>query len=274
MARNLTFHIFRYNPEDPVSQPHMDTFVLNETEAMTLFIALNRIREEHDPGLQFDFCCRAGVCGSCGMVVNGRPGLACHTKTKDLPETITLLPLPFFKLVGDLSVDTGVWFREMYQRVESWVHTDKQFDPTKREARMDNAVAEDIYELDRCIECGCCVAACGTARMREDFLGAAALNRVARFIIDPRDERTDAEYYSVIGDDNGIFGCMGLLACEDVCPKHLPLQDQLGILRRKMAVTAVKNIIPFFKDVPKKKKAETAPAAKPVKKAAKKKEKA
>jgi fumarate reductase iron-sulfur subunit len=241
MARQLKFNIFRYNPQDPESTPHMETFSLEETDAMTLFIALNRIREEQDPSLQFDFCCRAGICGSCGMVINGRPGLACHTKIKDLPADITLLPLPVYQLVGDLSVDTGSWFRELYDTTESWIHTKKVFDPSAPEERMENDVAEAIYELDRCVECGCCVAACGTARLRPDFLGAAGLNRVGRFLIDPRDERTEQDYYEIIGNDMGIFGCMGLLACEDVCPKHMPLQDQLGFLRRKMGITALKN---------------------------------
>ncbi|MFP5222263.1 MAG: fumarate reductase iron-sulfur subunit [Acidobacteriota bacterium] len=246
MARMLKFNIFRYNPQDPQSVPHMQTFAIDETESMTLFIVLNRLREEQDPSLQFDFCCRAGICGACAMVINGRPGLACHTKTKDLPEEITLMPLPIFKLVGDLSVDTGTWFRAMYKKIESWCHTKKVFDPSAIEERMDNAVAEAIYELDRCVECGCCVAACGTALMREDFLGATTLNRVARFILDPRDERTEKEYFDLIGTDDGIFGCMGLLACQDVCPKYLPLQDVLGKLRKKMAFAAVNNILPSF----------------------------
>jgi fumarate reductase iron-sulfur subunit len=164
----------------------------------------------------------------------------------ELPDEITLLPLPFFKLVGDLTVDTGTWFRDMAKRVQSWVHTDKPFDPKAQEERMDNAVAEEIYELDRCIECGCCVAACGTALMRPDFLGAVALNRVARFMIDPRDKRTDKDYYSLIGSDEGIFGCMGLLGCEDVCPKQIPLQDQLGMVRRKLAMAAAMNFLPRF----------------------------
>ncbi|MFK4763163.1 fumarate reductase iron-sulfur subunit [Desulfobaculum sp. SPO524] len=244
MARTLTFDIFRYTPQDKDSAPHMETFVLPETPSMTLFIALTRIREEQDPSLQFDFCCRAGICGACGMLINGRPDLACKTKTADLPERITLMPLPIFKLVGDLSVDTGRWFREMYSRVGSWVHTDKVFDPLAQEERMDNALANDIYELERCIECGCCIAGCGTARMRQDFLGAAGLNRVARFMLDPRDQRTETEYFEVIGDDEGIFGCMGLLGCEDVCPKGLPLQNQLGFLRRKMGLAAIKRFLP------------------------------
>ena len=242
MSRLLKLNIFRYNPEDEQSAPHMQEFVLEETDSMTLFIALNRVREEQDPSLQFDFCCRAGICGSCGMVINGRPGLACHTKTRDLPGEITLLPLPVFKLVGDLSVDTGSWFREMYDKTESWIHTNKVFDPAALEERMDNKDAVAIYELERCVECGCCISACGTARLRDDFMGAAALNRVARFIIDPRDQRTENDYYEIIGNDMGIFGCMGLLACEDVCPKHLPLQNQLGFLRRKMGITSIKRI--------------------------------
>ncbi len=94
MARRLQFDIFRYNPQDPQSTPHTDTFHLDETDSMTLFIALTKIREELDPSLQFDFCCRAGICGACAMVINGRPGLACKTLIKELPDQITLMPCP------------------------------------------------------------------------------------------------------------------------------------------------------------------------------------
>ncbi|MDR1489435.1 MAG: fumarate reductase iron-sulfur subunit [Desulfovibrio sp.] len=242
MGRNIHFEIFRYNPQDTASIPRMQTYFLEETINMTLFIALTRLREEQDPSLVFDFCCRAGICGSCAMVINGRPGLACQTQIKNMPGHISLHPLPVFKIIGDLSVDTGVWFREMYRKTESWIHTRAEVDPTLEEARMDNAVAEEIYELERCIECGCCIAACGTANLRPDFMGAAALNRIARFMIDPRDERSEREYFDIIGTDFGIFGCMGLLACEDVCPKQLPLQDQLGFLRRKMGFAALRQI--------------------------------
>lgn len=242
MGRALIFHIFRYNPEHPESTPRMETFSLEETDRMTLYIALNRIREEQDPSLQFDFVCRAGICGSCAMLINGRPDLACHTLTRNLPEEITLLPLPVFKLIGDLSVDTGTWFRGMHERVESWIHTDKVFDPTAPEEPMTNQKAEEIYEIERCIECGCCVAACGKANMRPDFMGPVTFNRIARFMADPRDQRTNSEYFDVVGTDEGIFGCLGLLACEDVCPKDIRLLDQLGTLRRKMGWTAIRQL--------------------------------
>ncbi|MCD6294175.1 MAG: fumarate reductase iron-sulfur subunit, partial [Deltaproteobacteria bacterium] len=137
MGRRLKFNIFRYNPLDSDSVPHTDTFFLDETDSMTLFIVLTRIREEKDASLQFDFCCRAGICGSCAMVINGRPGLACKTLTKELPTEITLMPLPVFRLVGDLSVDTGTWFRATNEKIGSWIHTSAELDADAQEERMD-----------------------------------------------------------------------------------------------------------------------------------------
>ncbi len=233
-GRSLIFKILRHNPQDPTSEPHVARFELEEYEGMTLFIALNEIRERFAPDLQFDFVCRAGICGSCGMVINGRPGLACRTLTSTLESEITLAPLPVFKLIGDLSVDTGEWMRGMSERLETWIHETEAVDIHAVETRMEPELAEDIYELDRCIECGCCVSACGTARMREDFVGAVGLNKIARFRLDPRDARDDGDFYDLIGDDDGVFGCMSLLGCHDVCPKELPLQTQIAFLRRKM----------------------------------------
>ena len=208
---------------------------------MTLFIALNEIRETQDASLQFDFVCRAGICGSCAMVINGRPGLACRTLTRSLPSAITLAPLPVFELIADLSVDTGKWMRAMSERLQAWVHMHEPGpDLNRLEDRMDPQLAQQIYELDRCIECGCCVAGCGTARMRDDFVGAVGLNKIARFRLDPRDTRGDDGYYELIGNDDGVFGCMSLLACHDVCPKSLPLATQIAFIRRKMAGMAWK----------------------------------
>jgi fumarate reductase iron-sulfur subunit len=126
--------------------------------------------------------------------------------------------------------------REMSERLETWVHAKQQeVDLRRIEEQMDPDLADQIYELDRCIECGCCVAACGTARMRKDFVGAVGINKVARFRLDPRDARSDDDYYELIGTDEGVFGCMTLLGCHDVCPKNLPLQTQIAFVRRKMA---------------------------------------
>ena len=180
VKRQLKISVLRFNPQDPQSEPHMQTYEIEEAEGMTLFIALMEIREKQDPSLEFDFVCRAGICGSCGMMVNGSPTLACRTLTKDQGTEISLAPLPVFELIADLSVDTGKWMRGMSERLETWLHMKEQ-EPDLRllEERMEPELAEKIYELDRCIECGCCVAGCGTARMRENFVGAVGLNKIA-----------------------------------------------------------------------------------------------
>ncbi|HIV48498.1 fumarate reductase iron-sulfur subunit [uncultured Helicobacter sp.] len=239
-ARTLTIKALKFDPQSAVSKPHFREYKLQETDSMTIFIALNLIREHQDPDLSFDFVCRAGICGSCAMMINGRPRLACRTLTKDLPDVITLMPLPAFKLIKDLSVNTGEWFEGMTKRVESWIHSQKEVDISALEERVEPEVAQEVFELDRCIECGCCIASCATKVMRDDFIGAAGMNRVARFMIDPHDERSDEDYYELVGNDNGVFGCMSLIACHDVCPKELPLQSKIAYLRRKMVSVGMK----------------------------------
>lgn len=232
--RRLTFSILRHTPGDPDSVPRVETFEIDEADGMTLYLALTEIRDTQAPSLQFDFVCRAGICGSCAMIINGRPGLACRTLTKDLGSEISLAPLPVFELIGDLSVNTGKWMRGMSERLEAWVHLNTDVDLSAAEQAMAPETAEAIYELERCTECGCCIAGCGTAQMRGDFVGAAGLNQIGRFRLDPRDTRTDSDFFELIGDDNGVFGCMSLLACHDICPKGLSLQTQIAFLRRKM----------------------------------------
>jgi fumarate reductase iron-sulfur subunit len=233
--RQLCLRILRYNPQDPNSRPRFQEYQLEQADGMTLFIALTEIREQQDPSLVFDFVCRAGICGSCGMLINGKPGLACRTLTKNLPTTITLAPLPVFELIADLSVNTGSWMRGMSERLETWIHdSDEAPDLDAMEERMEPELAREIYELERCIECGCCIAACGTAQIRPEFVGALGLNKIARFQLDPRDQRSDQDFYELVGDETGVFGCMSLMGCEDQCPKDLGLATQIAWLRRRM----------------------------------------
>ncbi|MCI6989711.1 MAG: fumarate reductase iron-sulfur subunit [Campylobacter sp.] len=238
MSRTIKIKAFKFNPQSKLSKPYFAEYELEETDGMTIYVALSNIRERFDPSLSFDFVCRAGICGSCGMVINGVPKLACRTLTKDYPDgVIELMPLPAFKLIKDLSVNTGKWMHKMNRRVEAWIHTNAKPDISKVEERVDPEVAQEVFELDRCVECGICVASCGTALMREDFLGAVGLNKIVRFMLDSHDQRDDKAYYDIVGDDNGVFGCMSLLGCEDNCPKHIPLQSKIAYLRRKMATT-------------------------------------
>jgi len=241
MSRELTIDILRYDPNQPEIAPYVASYKIQEQVGMTLFVALNEIRKHHDSSLKFDFVCRAGICGSCSMLVNGKPSLACKTLTQKLDAHIRLAPLPVFELIGDLSVFTGNWMRGLNERLESWIHhKEEELEVDKLEKPMDPDVADDVYELDRCIECGCCVAGCGTLQMNENFVGAVGLNKIARYQLDPRDKRDEKEYYELVGNEDGVFGCMTLLGCEDVCPKNLPLQSKIAYLRRVMVKTALR----------------------------------
>ena len=234
MSRKLHIEVFRYNPLDPASVPHMQSFYVEEYSSMTLFIALNIIREQQDPSLQFDFCCRAGICGSCGMVINGRPGLACHTQTRDLPDHIVLHPLPVFKLLGDLSVDTGVWFREVGRKIEAWVHTqDKAFDPRAEEKRMENELAEQIFELDRCIECGFCEVnclSCGfTLSSRQRIVLQREIARLRQSGEAPERLALLEKQYRYPGNQT----CAGDGLCSMSCPMGINTGDLTHIIRQK-----------------------------------------
>jgi fumarate reductase iron-sulfur subunit len=241
MSRSLTFRIFRYDPQLPGDAPKMVDYQLDETPGMTVFIALNRLRAEQDPSLQFDFVCRAGICGSCAMVINGLPTLACRTLTAKYSDAvITLMPLPGFELIGDLSVNTGKFMRELAERLKLWLHPKaQQADIHHLEQPMEPDEAAKLYELERCVECGVCVSACATAQMRDTFVGAVGMMKIARFELDSRDARTADDFYHVIGTQDGVFGCMTLLGCQDNCPKDLPHMQQIAYLRRKMAGTLI-----------------------------------
>ncbi|MCL1130683.1 fumarate reductase iron-sulfur subunit [Shewanella sairae] len=240
-GRTLTFSIFRYDPQMPDDKPKMVDYQIEEAPGMTVFIALNQLRELQDPSLQFDFVCRAGICGSCAMVINGMPTLACRTLTSKFADgKIKLMPLPGFELIGDLSVNTGKFMREIAERLKLWLHPKVGDDDIHRlETPMSPEEAAKLYELERCVECGVCVSACATKQMRDTFVGAVGLMKIARFELDSRDARNAEDFYHVIGNQDGVFGCMTLLGCQDNCPKDLPHMQQIAYLRRKMAVTLV-----------------------------------
>ena len=130
----------------------------------------------------------------------------------------------------------------MSERLEAWLHMKEQeTDLGLLEERMAPELAEKIRtELDRCIECGCCIAGCGHSAHAGEFCAArrGSIKLPASVLTVATADRED--YFELIGDDDGVFGCMSLLGCHDVCPKDLPLATQIAFLRRKMVATGWK----------------------------------
>jgi fumarate reductase iron-sulfur subunit len=255
-SRTLQIRILRFNPQDSNSKPRLDSYPLKEDFGMTLFIALNEIQEKYDPSLQVDFFCSHGYCGSCSMVINGRPGLACKTLTKNLPDAITLAPLPGFAIIGDLAVDMNHCAGGILPQLERWVEDhaeafDKQaviekikprkiaalygsdqdsVDVRRLEDRLDPALAEQLYKLHSCIECGCCIATHGTRATRQNFPAGSALQTIATL-----DLMEGAHHYELVRDAHHVFGFISALDSENICPKQLPADSRMVFLMRKIA---------------------------------------
>ena len=236
--RTLTFRIFRHDPGDPESRPHYDTFEVKDRPYLSVYLAMHEIQTHQDPSLYYDICCRSSVCGACAVNVNGRPVLACKIQTADLPDLVVVEPLRYFDLIKDVATDKGRWFMEMTRRIKGWLHTSRPFNE-----KNENLVKEDeripVYEAERCIECGICIEACGSAHLNPDYLGPTGLNKAYRFLIDTRDERVLDDMAEQLFTENGLFGCEAMLGCRNFCPKEIPLPYHFGILRRKITLRAL-----------------------------------
>jgi len=214
----LRLHVLRHNPQDPASV-RASRRSSSPSRRHDLFVALNEVRATLDPSLQFDFVCRAGICGSCGMLVDGRPRLACRTLTRDLGPDINARAAAGVRAdrrpLGEhrqMDARHGRAARDLGARGRS-------VDCDRIEQRMEPDRAEEIYELDRCIECGCCVAGCGTARMRPDFVGAVGITRSPASGSTRRDSEPTRTTTCSFGTDDGVFGWHDPAGCEDVAQK-------------------------------------------------------
>ena len=214
-----------------------EEYEIEEISGMSVLALLQKIQAENDPTVYFDAVCRSSICGSCAMMINGKPALACKTQTAGLPEKIKLEPLIGFPVIGDLAVDKAKFFSELNrEKIKGWIHPKNEFN-SKQESLMSDESAEKIYKADRCVECGICVSGCLSARMNKDFHGAAGLNKISRFVLDPRDERKIEDMPS-----GGQTFCHGIGNCENLCPKEIELSEQIGTLRRKALWESIKKI--------------------------------
>jgi len=202
---------------------------------MTVLEALFKIQEDLDPTLAFRYSCRGAVCGSCGMVINGHPNLACRVQLSQLPSTDVLLePLPNLPLVKDLLVDMEP-FWEAYRFIEPWLM------PGPREAQGEHRVTEknhgQVARFVNCILCACCYGSCPAVGRDETYLGPAALAKLFRFIRDSRDRRDWNQALGRVNGPHGVWGCDTVFRCVEACPKEVRPTDGITGLRRRLLWT-------------------------------------
>jgi succinate dehydrogenase / fumarate reductase iron-sulfur subunit len=224
----MKFSIYRFNPETD-SKPHMqDCELPDDCGAIMLLDALLLLKQQDD-SLSFRRSCREGVCGSDGMNINGRNGLACILQLDTLKQPITLRPLPGLPVIRDLIVDLTQFYNQ-YRTVKPWlINKDPEPEIERLQSPEERARLDGLYE---CVLCACCTTACPSFWWNPDrFLGPAALLQANRFLNDSRDQAT-GERLDDLDDPFRLFRCHTIMNCTDVCPKGLNPAKAIGHIRQ------------------------------------------
>lgn len=217
--RLITLNIYRYD-SSVEAEPTMQEYEINLSHfpGKMLLNALEFIKETQDSTLSFRRSCREGVCGSDGMNINGRNGLACVTKLSDLPDKVLLQPLFGLPIIKDLIVDMEGFFSH-YRSVQPYLQNDMPAPKTERlQTPEERAKLDGYYE---CILCACCTSSCPSYWWNPDkFYGPAALLQATRFVIDSRDTSTQKRLQE-FKDPWKANRCRSIMNCTSVCPKGL-----------------------------------------------------
>ncbi|MFL7825610.1 succinate dehydrogenase iron-sulfur subunit [Proteus mirabilis] len=228
----LEFSIYRYNP-DVDNAPRMQDYTLEVPEGrdMMLLDALIQLKEK-DPTLSFRRSCREGVCGSDGVNMNGKNGLACITPISSLQKgskKIVIRPLPGLPVIRDLIVDMTQFYTQ-YEKIRPYVINDDK-NPPARENLQSPEQREKLDGLYECILCACCSTSCPSFWWNPDkFIGPAALLAAYRFLIDSRDTETESRLDD-LSDAFSVFRCHGIMNCVSVCPKGLNPTKAIGHIK-------------------------------------------
>jgi succinate dehydrogenase / fumarate reductase iron-sulfur subunit len=227
----VTFRILRYNPEKD-NEPHFQDYSIEANPTMTVLDALHQIKWNIDGTLSFRRSCAHGICGSDGMKINGKNGLACATLLKDLntKKPVTVEPLPSMPIVKDLIVDMSDFYKKSETIKPYLINTTPA--PPDSERLQSNEDAEMLFESAKCIMCACCTTSCPSTWSNENYLGPAALLKAYRFVFDTRDDASD-ERLNIIDSPDGIWRCHTIFNCVDACPKEINITWHLSQLKKK-----------------------------------------
>ncbi|WP_026913568.1 succinate dehydrogenase iron-sulfur subunit [Perlucidibaca piscinae] len=233
----LKVSIYRYNPETD-REPYMKDYQI-DTQGRDLMVldVLNLVKEQDD-SLAYRRSCREGVCGSDGLNMNGKNGLACIVPVSQATKGgnhLIVKPLPGLPVVRDLVVDMTMFYTQ-YEKVQPYVINDTPAPAIERlQSPEDREKLDGLYE---CILCACCTTSCPSFWWNpEKFLGPSALLQAWRFLADSRDTAT-AERLAKLDDPFSLFRCRGIMNCVSVCPKGLNPTKAIGHIRNMLLTQA------------------------------------
>jgi succinate dehydrogenase / fumarate reductase, iron-sulfur subunit len=232
----LQVSIYRYNPETD-SAPYMQEYQVDTQGRDLMVLNVLEMLKAQDTTLAYRRSCREGVCGSDGMNMNGKNGLACITSLSQVVKhnKLVLRPLPGLPVVRDLAVDMGLFYKQ-YERIQPYLQNDEPAPAIERlQSPEDRDKLDGLYE---CILCACCSTSCPSFWWNPDkFVGPAGLLQSYRFLADSRDTAT-RERLAELEDPFSVFRCRGIMNCVAVCPKGLNPTRAIGKIRDMLLANA------------------------------------
>ncbi len=235
-AREVTFHIRRYTPEKDKA-PHIVSYKVPVRPGMTVLEGLHYVKENLDQSLAWRYSCRMGVCGSCGMLLNGRPMLACNTQILDVAATeLSLGPLPNFEIIRDLVPDLMPML-DKHRSLMPYIRREDEDEVNNPEGEFYQS-PEDLeryLQFSFCIKCGCCMAACPTLATDAHYLGPMPLAQAYRYNSDTRDGSGKVRS-DVAGSSQGAFRCHYAGECSRACPKGVDPAKAIQHLKRQLVM--------------------------------------
>ena len=234
--REVVFRVRRFDPErDP--RPHYEDYRIPVHLGLTVLDGLWKIKESQSPSLTWRFSCRMGICGSCGMLINGLPRLACNTQVAELgTPVIAVAPLPNFDIIRDLVPDLTPMFAT-HQDLRPYIireDRDEQENPTG-EFHQTPEELEHYLQFSYCIKCGCCMGACPTLATDARYLGPMPLAAAQRYNVDTRDDG-QRERQAQAGSAHGAFRCHYAGECSRVCPKGVDPAKAIQHFKRQLVM--------------------------------------
>jgi fumarate reductase iron-sulfur subunit len=213
----ITLSVTRYDPQAD-AEPRRQDYVLPYREDMVVLDALNYVKQHLDGTLSFRWSCRMGICGSCGMMVNGTPKLTCGAFLRDYyPNEIVVEPLANFPIIKDLVIDMSDFLTKL-DEVQPWIIRDHEQPLEEGAYRQTPAQLDQFKQYSMCINCMLCYAACPVYGMNDKFVGPAAIALARRYNLDSRDQGKAARL-DAIANSEGIWECTYVGECSVVCPK-------------------------------------------------------
>lgn len=216
-VRTITIEVLRYRPEqdrEPVWQSYQVPF----TDDMSVLQGVQYIKDELDGSLSFRWSCRMAICGSCGMMIDGRPKLSCKTFLRDYhPGTLRVEPLAHFPIERDLVVGLED-FIDKLESIKPYIVPKEPRQLSQGEYLQTPAQRDEYEQFSSCINCTLCYAACPQYGMDSKFMGPGVLALLHRYNADSRDG-AQADRMQIVGAEEGVWNCTAVAYCSEVCPK-------------------------------------------------------